>query len=187
MFELLGKPRYLLVCLHNITCLIFTRQSNPFSFHTEAGQGPSKQVRVYRFYYACRNCNNNAKLLLEARLPFLWFFVTVGYTISCVQALSDADSKVSLIFKHQLMQLNNVSEHMAAAVVSIYPSPAHLLNVSDVQYCNVVFAEDLFCIHTLTAHLGPGSLAWLSQFSRAVLYYLFSTPYFWSPGLYFYQ
>ena len=47
-----------------------------------------------------------------------------------IQALSEAgDSKVSLIWKHQLMQFNNLSEHMAVAVVADYPSPAHLLSV----------------------------------------------------------
>lgn len=47
-----------------------------------------------------------------------------------VQALSEAGSnKVSLIWKHQLMQFNNLSDHMAAAIVSNYSSPSHLLSV----------------------------------------------------------
>ena len=39
------------------------------------------------------------------------------------------DNKVSLIWKHQLMQFNNLSINMAAAIVAVYPSPAHLLQV----------------------------------------------------------
>ena len=45
------------------------------------------------------------------------------------QALREADNRVSLIWKHQLMQFNNLSESMAAAVVASWPSPAHLLSV----------------------------------------------------------
>ncbi|XP_064406731.1 crossover junction endonuclease EME1-like isoform X2 [Halichondria panicea] len=89
----------------------YFKQSNPFSFHTETGQGPSKQ------------------------------------------ALSDADSKVSLIFKHQLMQLNNVSEHMAAAVVSVYPSPAHLLNAY--ESCSDTKSAQLL-LHDIEVRRGVG-------------------------------
>ena len=46
-----------------------------------------------------------------------------------LQALREADNRVSLIWKHQLMQFNNLSESMAAAVVASWPSPAHLLSV----------------------------------------------------------
>jgi hypothetical protein len=45
------------------------------------------------------------------------------------QELDKTDNKVALIWKHQLMQFNNLSLNMAAAIVSLYPSPAHLLQV----------------------------------------------------------
>ena len=48
------------------------------------------------------------------------------------QALEETDNKVALIWKHQLMQFNNVSENMASAIVAVYPSPAHLLRVGRV-------------------------------------------------------
>lgn len=49
----------------------------------------------------------------------------------CVsQALRNTDNRVSLIWKHQLMQFNNISESMASAVVASWPSPAHLFKVS---------------------------------------------------------
>ena len=118
-------------------------------------------------------------------LPFFDCQSPLAIPVSCVQALSDADSKVSLIFKHQLMQLNNVSEHMAAAVVSVYPSPAHLLNVSDVQWNpKHCYIELTFLLKSCFVHIRPGS----SGLIIAVLqYYLFFILYFLNPSMYYYQ
>ena len=52
--------------------------------------------------------------------------------ISCLQIQNSAN-QVSSTWKHQLMQLNNMSEPMASAVVAAYPSPAHLLSVSPLE------------------------------------------------------
>ena len=58
----------------------------------------------------------------------------IGFLLYPLQALRETDNRVSLIWKHQLMQFNNLSESMAAAVVASWPSPAHLLSVSVTSY-----------------------------------------------------
>ena len=45
------------------------------------------------------------------------------------QALMEVDDKVGLVWKHQLMQFKNISEHQAAAIAAVYTSPAQLLQV----------------------------------------------------------
>ena len=46
-----------------------------------------------------------------------------------LQALMETDDKVGLVWKHQLMQFKNISEHQAAAIAAVYTSPAQLLRV----------------------------------------------------------
>ena len=42
------------------------------------------------------------------------------------------------------MQFNNMSEHMAAAVVSVYPSPAHLLSVSHTPHILLYYTQTTY-------------------------------------------
>ena len=46
-----------------------------------------------------------------------------------LEGATGESDKVALIWKHQLMQFNNLSTNMAAGIVAVYPSPAHLLQV----------------------------------------------------------
>ncbi len=53
----------------------------------------------------------------------------IPFVLSFKEFDAAGENKVPLIWKHQLMQFNNLSVNMAAAIVAIYPSPAHLLQV----------------------------------------------------------
>ena len=57
------------------------------------------------------------------------------------QALRDTDNRVSLIWKHQLMQFNNISESMASAVVASWPSPAHLFKVGVISIVDIIIVS----------------------------------------------
>lgn len=100
----------------NFSCFSsFKRKESHFSFHVESGQGASKQV------------SNIWKIKSEGKTDWLNAIHCHG---THTQALRETDNRVSLIWKHQLMQFNNISDSMASAVVAAWPSPAHLLRVS---------------------------------------------------------
>lgn len=57
------------------------------------------------------------------------------------KALQQCDNKISLIWQHQLLQFSSVSNPIAAAIVAVYPSPAHLLEAY--ENCSKEQAENL--------------------------------------------
>ena len=50
----------------------------------------------------------------------------------------ESGNQLSTTWKNQLMQFNNLSEPMAAAVVAEYPTPAHLISVSHDRHCSAI-------------------------------------------------
>ena len=50
---------------------------------------------------------------------------------------AESGDQVGTTWRNQLMQFNNLSQPMAAAVVAAYPSPAHLISVSSLSYHNL--------------------------------------------------
>ena len=101
--------------ISKLFCLHSTERTTSSHF------SPTFKELQRRFWYLD---SQNSTVLQPLPLLLLLF-------LPLLQALAESEEKLPVIWEHQLMQFPAVSSQVAAAIAAAYPSPSHLMKVSD--------------------------------------------------------